>query len=718
MAALAIRVWDPPPVETLRLRTFDLYQLLHPRPSTELPVLIVDIDEESLEKLGQWPWPRTLVADLVVKLRDAPVAALGFDIVFAEPDRMSPGMVAQSLMELDEDIRKELAKLPSNDWVLAQILKGTRAVLGQSGHPSQIGDLDRPIRGAPLATLGANPSAYLYSLPGIVRNVETLEDAARGHGTFTLIPDNDGIVRRVPGALVVRGKVVPSLALDMLRVATGQSAFAIKSDEIGILSYIVGGVKIPAGRNGRIWVNYARSDPKRYVSAAAVLSGEVPRSVLANKLVLIGTSATGLFDVKTTPLNPAMPGVEVHAQLLETILSQSYLKRHNNALGAEFAMTALVGLMVIALVPVLGAAFTMLLGAVVEAAGIGLSWYLYVDQLILLDVSYPLIAGLAIFVPMVFVNYFREEAMRRQVRGAFSQYLSPELVEQLADDPDQLVLGGQTKVMTILFCDAHGFTAIAERYKDDPQGLTSLMNRLLTPLTNEIVERRGTIDKYMGDAIMAFWNAPLNDAEHQENACATALAMIRALETLNSERAARAEVEGRDFIPLRVGIGLNTGECVVGNFGSDLRFDYTVLGDPVNVASRLEGQSRTYGVTILLGGATAGAVAGKFAMLELDLLQVKGKDVPETIYTLLGAEEMMNDSYFQALSLSQDVMLKAYRRQDWDAALVGIGACRENAERLEVTLTTYYDLMVSRVRALQENAPEADWDGVTRALTK
>ncbi len=713
-----LRAWDPAPIETLRLRAFDLYQSIHPRVSPPQPVLIVDIDEESLAKLGQWPWPRTLVAELVRKLRDAPALAVGFDIVFAEPDRMSPERVAQSLTSLDNVVRRELANLPTNDWILSQMLRGTPAVLGQAGYPRDVGDFDRPVRAPPLATLGGDPKRYLPRFPGIVRNLEILENAAPGHGTITLIPDDDNIVRRVSGAIVIRDTVVPSLVLEMLRVATGQGAFAVKSDEIGIRSLVVGGAEIPTDLRGRIWMRYARHDPDRYVSAHAVLSGEVPRERLANKLILIGTSATGLYDVKATPLNPVMPGVEVHAQLLETILTGSFLIRPNNVLGAELIMTALVGLLVVTIIPVLGAAFTLVVGTGVAAAMIGLSWYFFVEQSVLLDVAYPLIASLTIYVPMVFVNYFREEAQRRQVRGAFSQYLSPELVEQLAANPDQLVLGGQTREMTILFCDAHDFTAIAERYKADPQGLTRLMNRLLTPLTNEIVARRGTIDKYMGDAIMAFWNAPLDDVRHQANACETALAMIPALDTLNTERAATAQAEGRDFHPLRVGIGINSGDCVVGNFGSDLRFDYTVLGDPVNVASRLEGQSRVYGVTVLLGGATARAVAGRFAMLELDALRVKGKDTPEAIHTLLGAAEMASDSTFRALAMRHDEMRESYRAQAWDTALERIGTCREYAARLELQLTPYYDLMEARIRDFQRNAPGPDWDGVAKAETK
>jgi len=715
---VALRVWNPSPVETLRLRTFDLYQVMHPRAAREQPVLIVDIDEESLANLGQWPWPRTLVSALLARIRNAPAVAVGFDILFPEPDRMSPGAIAQSLVLLDNATREALLRLPSNDEVLARTLKETRAVLGQSGHDREVGDFSRPLKAAALATLGGDPKRFLPQYRGVVRNIEILEDAVPGHGALTLLPDADDVVRRVPGAIVVRDTVMPTLVLDMLRVATGQSTYAIKVDQAGIKSYVVGGVELPSDREGRIWIYYGARDPERYVSAEAVLSGEVPQARLANKLILIGTSAAGLYDIKATPLNPAMPGVEVHAQLLETILTQSFLVRPNYALGAELVMTAAVGLFVIAIIPVLGAAFTLFLGAGVSAALAALSWYLFVEHRVLIDVAYPLLGSLTVYGLMVFINYFREETQRRQVRGAFSQYLSPELVEQLAGNPDRLVLGGETRNMTVLFCDAHGFTAIAERYKRDPQSLTRLMNHLLTPLTQEIVRRRGTIDKYMGDAIMAFWNAPLDDPNHEANACAAALAMIAALEHFNGELGAAASAEGQVHQPLRIGIGMNTGECVVGNFGSDLRFDYTVLGDPVNVASRLEGQTRVYGASILLGETTARAVQGRFTLIELDRLKVKGKEEPENIYGLLGDTVLAGDSGFQELVSWHTEMLTAYRRQAWRPATECLAACRALAARLDLPLGGYYGVMAARIRALEAAPPGPDWDGTATAETK
>jgi adenylate cyclase len=289
------------------------------------------------------------------------------------------------------------------------------------------------------------------------------------------------------------------------------------------------------------------------------------------------------------------------------------------------------------------------------------------------------------------------------------------LVEQLAQSPERLVLGGEERTMTLMFSDVRGFTTISEQYKSDPQGLTLLMNRLLTPLTNVIIERKGTIDKYMGDAIMAFWNAPLDDPAHEANACEAALRMIRALDGLNEERKREADAAGRPFIPMKVGIGLNTGPCVVGNMGSDLHFNYSALGDTVNLASRLEGQSKNYGVPIVIGSATAAAVRGEYAVLELDRLQVKGKTEPETIYTMLGRLDARGEE-FRRLAQLNAAMLAAYRERRWQECLETILLCREAGRAFG--LEAFYQLYVERVRALIEAPPEASWDGVWVAAEK
>ncbi len=321
-----------------------------------------------------------------------------------------------------------------------------------------------------------------------------------------------------------------------------------------------------------------------------------------------------------------------------------------------------------------------------------------------------------IYLMLVFTNYLKSQAERKRIRSAFSQYLSPSLVEELAQSPDKLVLGGEERVMTVLFSDVRGFTTISELYKNDPKGLTTLMNRFLTPLTNAIIDRKGTIDKYIGDAIMAFWNAPLPDAEQEANACEAVLDMQDKVAALNRVRREEATAAGQTFLPLQVGIGVNTGPCVVGNMGSDLHFNYSVLGDTVNVASRLEGQTKTYAVPIIIGARTAEAVGDRFAVLEMDFLQVKGKTEPELIYTILGRQDVAQTTRFQKLRDANAAMLSAYRNQNWTGALEAILQCKEAGR--EFGLEEFYNRYVARIRTLLESPPEPGWNGVYAAESK
>ena len=716
LALLVLRVWDPIPLQTLRLKTFDFYQVLQPRELSNQPIAIIDIDEASLDFVGQWPWPRTIVGDLVRQATRLGAVAIAFDVVFAEPDRASPAEVANALRGVDESFRTELRSLPSNDIWLANAMRESRVVLGQAGYPRPVGDNLRPIEPPPLAILGPDPRPFLYRFDGIVRNLPMFEQAAAGRGMFSLNPERDGVVRRVPAVMMVKDVIVPTLSLELLRVATGGNALAIRTNEAGIKSIVVGGVDIPTDRHGRLWVHYSQHDRSKYIPAMDVLRGSTAPDALRNKLVFVGTSATGLLDIKTTPVEPALPGVEVHAQLVEAILAGSILVQPNYVLGAELVMTLLIGLTMIVFVPLLGALTTLLLGGTVAVVLAFTSWFLYVDAQILLDVGFALIASLLVYGVLVYINYFREEAQRRQVRSAFGQYLSPALVEQLAEHPDRLVLGGETKVMSFLFCDVRGFTTISERYRDDPGGLTSLINRLLTPLTDAILGQGGTVDKYMGDCVMAFWNAPLDDSEHARHACAAALEMLQRLDRLNGERRQEAEAAGEAALDLRVGVGVNSGACVVGNVGSQQRFDYSVLGDAVNLASRLEGQSRVYGVPIIIGSETARRAGEGFAVLELDLIAVKGKTEPERIFALLGAAALARDPAFTALVARNGELFAAYRAQDWAAARQALEDCRALGEAHG--LDAFYDLMATRIAGFMANPPGPDWNGVTVAETK
>jgi adenylate cyclase len=716
-ALVPLRLADPRPLQELRTRTFDFFQVLRPRPQEIRPVVIVDIDEASLKAVGQWPWPRTTVADLITQITRLGAVAIGFDIIFPEPDRMSPAIAEQSFRGIDAETRAKLDRLPSNDDALAEAIKHSRVVVGQAGaaSPEPRTAADAALQTG-FAVRGPDARPYLVTFAGLLRNVPVIEQAAAGRGLFSINPESDGIIRRVPVIMTAQGSLVPSLSMEMLRVVTGSSAILVRVDQAGVQSVAVPGLEVPTDRNGQFWVHFNRHDPERYVSAKDVLQGNVPADRLAGKLVLIGTSAIGLLDLKTTPLDAAIPGVEVHAQILESVLSKSSLVNPNYAIGAELAIAVLFGLAIIVAAPMLPASIVIVLGGCLIAGLIGLSLYLFVENNLLIDFTYPLISSWLIYLVLTFVNYFREQKQRRQIRSAFGYYLSPHMVEQLARSPEKLVLGGEERRMTILFSDVRGFTTISEHYKDDPQGLTRLMNRFLTPLTNAIIERKGTIDKYIGDAIMAFWNAPVDDDQQEANACEAAMEMLSCAETLNSELKREAEANGGVYMPLRIGIGLNTGPCVVGNMGSDFRFNYSVLGDTVNLASRLEGRTKDYRIPIVIGSRTAEGAKQKFAVMEIDLIMVKGKKQPEAVFTVLGRSEVEDDPRCKDLRDANAQMLGRFRKQQWDQAVELIGRCRKFANGFDVS--GLYDMYEERVELYRAQPPGPDWDGVYEAETK
>jgi len=698
VSLLALRVWDPGLTETIRLKSFDIYQLMYPRVARQELAAVVDIDERSLQALGQWPWPRTVMAEMVSKIVEHGGTVIGFDVLFPEPDRSSPEVAAETFQGLDPTTRETLRQLPGNDAVFAEAIRRSKVVLGQSGYRVAGG---APIAHPPIqtgiATIGPDPRLYLVDFPHLLRNLPLLDGAADGHGIFSIIPERDGVVRRVPVVAVADGTIVPSLSLEMLRVLTGSSAVLIKSDASGVRSVGVDAIEIPTDGKGRVWVHFSPPNLGRYVSAIDLLQGRMPAGSLAGKMVLIGTSAAGLLDLKVTPIHPALPGVELHAQLLESALTGATLSRPSYTAVIELALATILSLILIAFAPRMNAGTLFLLGGTTAVVTLSLSWYCFTFLDLLIDCTFPLIASFLVYAILVCTIYMSVSGDRFRIRSAFNQYLSPDLVEQLAQSPEKLALGGEQRELTVLFSDVRGFTTISELYKDDPQGLTTLINRLFTPLTKDIIERRGTIDKYMGDAVMAFWNAPLGDPCHEMNACEAAFAMLESLDELNEQR--QSETVGiHSPPPLRIGIGLNTGQCVVGNFGSELHFNYSVIGDPVNLASRLEGLTKHYGVSIIIGEKTAQAVQSQFAVLEIDHLQVRGKWELERIFTLLGRAEVAGSSAYLTLNERNSAMLAAYRAAEWSQALEMILLCKELGKSFG--LDDYYDLYVQRIRHL------------------
>ncbi len=736
LAVFLVVYWmNPYPIEFVRNKTFDFYEKLQPRPipaEGTSPVIIIDLDEASLNEVGQWPWPRNIVADMVKNLFIMGVGVVGFDVVFPEPDRMNPSDVANSLAGLDEETKAKLTKLSGNDEAFANIIRQTRVVLGQAAYWEELDTAKGPpvkksVAVRKLSKNAPDPRSYLPNVPSLVRNIPVIEKAANhkmgGHGIFSLVPELDGIVRRVPTLFVYDDHMYPSLSVEMLRLATGRQTMLVETTVAGVRQVAIAkNLKIPTDKIGRTYPYYSRSDKSKYIPAKDVLNGTVDPNLIKGKLALVGTSAVGMLDIRSIPTEGIIPGVEVHAQVIENAVEKSFLSRPNYADAVELFFILLGGLLMIILVPWVGAKWALGVFLVIASGAGGSSWYLFSEHKMLFDSAFAVVSILLLYTTLTFSGYAREEAQRRQTRDAFSKYLSPDMVERVAENPGELKLGGDMRDMTLLFCDVRGFTTISEQF--DAVGLTSLINKLLTPLTNVILERHGTIDKYMGDCIMAFWNAPLDDDDHPYHGCISALAMLDEMQPLNDRLEKEAEEEGRKHIPLKVGLGLNTGPCVVGNMGSDMRFDYSVLGDTVNLASRLEGQSKTYGMNVVLGTDTHEHVKDRLATIDLDYIQVKGKTEGVRIFGLMGDAEIKDDQAFLAIKEKIHNAISTYQSQRWDEALGMFSEIRTLGDeehrpwKLDITLDTLCDLYEDRIADYKENPPPADWDGVYIATTK
>ncbi len=711
-----------------RHQVFDHYQRLAPRHYRPAPVVIVDIDDASLAKVGQWPWPRSELAALVTRLHDAGAASIAFDIVFAEPDRMAPANVLSvwSKMVPIGPLKTTLANLPDPDRVFARTIGAAgNVVTGFALLQEANGAM--PARPVSTAFAGDDPRRFLHPFRGAIINLPPIAAAAAGSGSFTFIPDPDLAIRRLPLFEVLNGTIYPSLIAEALRVAQGAGTDVIKSSgasgawsfgaHTGVVAVKIGDAVIPTDREGEIQIYYTPHEPARFLPAWKILAADFSPAAVKGKIVLIGASATGLLDLRLTPLDPVMPGVEVQAEALEQILLGEDLHRPDWAAAADWLFTLGLGLVLIFLVRAAGALWSAVAGGLAVAAACALSWYLFSAHHLLIDPVLPSLSTLAVHLSGSLMGYLGSERERRAVRDAFSQYLSPAMVAELVAHPHKLKLGGEMKEMTLLFCDIRDFTRLSERFSADPHRLTHLINRFLTPMTDVILAHAGTIDKYMGDCVMAFWNAPLDDSAHAQNAVRAALAMTEELRRLNAALEAEALAQDQPIIRLDIGIGINTGRCVVGNLGSEQRFDYSVLGDAVNLAARLEGQSKTYGVSMVMGEATQ-AMAPDCAALELDLIAVKGKAEAGHIYTLLGDRVLRDRPEFIRLSERNAAMLAAYRRQAWERAGSLLLECHGLARQLGCNLDRFYWLYSERIAFFEAHPPGADWDGVFVAVSK
>lgn len=715
------------PVERVGPLLFDAYQRARPRPYEDAPVRVVDIDEESIRHLGQWPWPRTDIAELQRRLTAAGATVVAYDIVFSEPDRTAPARIAAQLARsgaaTDAQALAALQRLPDPDQALAQAFADPNggAVLAYFLEDGARGATVTPQAG--IAVVGT-PPGNVPSFTRAIQPLPVLRAAAVGGGFVSLPDDSDGIVRRAPLIASQNGQLLPSLALDALRTAQGAHGLIVKasdaSGEVGgaggdVVSIKVGDFEVPTTHEGALQMWYTAPRADRVVPAWRILTGQLGdrqmQALFGGRIVFVGSGAQGLRDLVSTPLSSRELGVVVHAQAVEQMMLGRFLVRPDWAPGVETALLLAFGLLLALALPRLGAAQGALLGLVLVAAVLVGSWEAFARQRFLLDPTCPALAVLAVYLAGTLVTYWREERQRAYIHKAFDRYLSPELVRRIADDPDQLTLGGEEREMTVLFTDIRGFSRLSEKMA--PQQIIRFLIAFLTPMCDILLQRHATIDKFIGDAILAFWNAPLDDPDQHANAARGALAMQARLRELNRE----VPAAGQEPWPgeVHIGIGLNSGRCCVGNMGSAQRLSYSLIGDTVNLASRLEGLTKYYGVPIIVGGALAEHLTA-FATVPLDCVRVVGREGCETIHALVGDEAVAATPEFQAFATRHRAMFDAYRKQDWVSAADAIAQAGEIAA--VHSLTRQYSILSERITGYVAAPPGETWDGVYEAKEK
>lgn len=733
LLGLWVQATDPGHVmSTLRYQMFDYYQRAAPRVyedpaiKTGTSVRYIDIDNESLKRIGQWPWSRKKLAELVEKVRAAEAKVLVFDMVFAEPDRTTPSLLVPDLPETDMEwalVKEKLNSLTSHDTIFAQALAGMPSVTGFILTDAK---LDRmPDLKVNPGNVGDEPAVnYLPTFSGATPTLAEIEAASAGNGSFNTLADADGIIRRVPILLALNGRMVPSISAEAIRIISGRRSIIAKtpgaSDEAnfgatrGVTKIQVGKTPVPTTEDGQIWIHFTKTEPARRIPAYQVLDGTADIGLMKNAILFLGTSAEGLRDIRATPVDGAMAGVEVQVMAAEQMLLGHYLLRPDWGPGLELIFGALVGLIVLFLIQRVSPYWIALIAIGAIAVALGYSWWNYVVQGMLVDPVGPtLIIGM-VFAMSGIVRFMETEAERRTVRSAFAQYLPPKVVEEIARDPSKLKLGGTTRELTVMFCDIRGFTTIAESFRADPQSLTKLINRVLTPLSQSVLDSGGTIDKYIGDCIMAFWNAPLDDPDHPANAARCTLEMQEKLKTLNAQLDAEGFYTQHKVKRIGVGIGINSGPCVVGNMGSDQRFDYSALGDAVNLSARFQTLSSNYGSYVVIGEDTEVLIRDAFTLMPIDYISVKGRATPTNLYALLGGPEAKEGHVYKTVHPVLQKLFAAIKARDWDAARAAIAEGRA----LDHIDKTIFDTYESRVEYWTHQPAPKDWTGAWTAVEK
>jgi adenylate cyclase len=671
---LILYVSNPSPIQILQLKTFDyLITSLEQKQSDE--IVIVNFGEKSVEKFGQWPFDRRDIAKTIDILRKNNAGPIVMPILFSEKDRAN------------------------GDSSFETTLKDGGVIIAQT--PTSQNKLPDAVRRG-FAAIGSDPTNWLFGWRGAIAPLPAFASNAEGVGLLATIPEPDGVVRRLPMLARIGTDLYPSLVLETLRVAAGDPSYQIKTGDAGIEA-----VRIPqfpaisTDERARIWLSWNN----RFDTIEAT---EIDERV-KDKIVVLGITIEGIGGIIATPIGERWAH-EIQAQALQTLIDGTSISRLSYAKIIEYILLMLLLVLFVYIVPKLSVKLTVPFYLFFLSSITYGSYYLFSNYLQLWDVSYIIIACSIVFGHLIFNNFAREFRLKQQIKKQFGTYLSPALVEKLQKNPELLRLGGETRELSIMFTDVRGFTTISEHYGSDVQGLTQIMNRYMTAMTSKIIQNDGTLDKYIGDAQMAFWNAPLDDEWHARHAVKTALEMLDDLKRFNSE------IVAEGVPPFGMGLGINTGSVVVGNMGSSQRFDYTCLGDTVNLASRLEGQSKPYHVKMVIGPKTYEYVKDEYLCLELDCLAVKGKSEGVNIYTIV-------DKDFKNVEKSKDHkhFINHYRNMNWVVAQDYIKTLKNY---FKGDMDEYYDMMNERIEEYKINPPggyyDGDyiWDGVFRTNSK
>jgi adenylate cyclase len=714
--------WSPRVLDDVRNMVFDSFQRMKPRAfDPDTPARVVGIDEDSLKAYGQWPWPRTRVAELVDRLHEYGAAAIVFDVIFSEPDQASARKIVEAMPDpkLRAEVSKIVAKAPDSDAIFAAAVGRAPVVLGTT--LTEQGAKTFPAKAGVVAA-GDEPAPFLYEFPGVLLPLPALNEKAQGLGVTNWLPDRDLVVRRVPLLLRVGESVAPSLALEALRVAQQEPSFIVRSSnasgesaygaQTGVNAVKVGQFQIFTGPEADVRPRYSARDPRRDISAKAVLERTAPREEIEGRIIFIGALAVGLGDVRATPLEAIVPGVEVHAQIVESLTSGALLSRPDWAKGLEWVVAIVAFSLTMLMLFVAPMAASALFTPFLVAAMFGGSFYLFEKYGMLIDPSYPSMVVIGSYLVGTVTLWYYENIARRQVRNAFGKFVAPAVVDRLAENPELLVLGGETRDLTVLFCDLRNFSGISEGMT--ARELTQFMNEYLTPMTDAILDCDGTVDKYMGDAILAFWNAPLDIKNHTQKALKAALEMRKSLVGFNVAREKAAEAAGRKHVEARMGCGLNFGPCNVGNMGSVRRFDYSILGDNVNLASRLEGASKAFGTDIIVSGAVRDE-APSMAWLDLGRIVVVGRSEPTPVYALAGDDAFANSQEYVRWRTAHDEMLAEYSSGRFGPASE---RAAEFAQTLPGLWKSLYTALEKRYAGLARDGVKDNWSPVWNLTSK